>query len=191
MRRALRWSVAALAVVLAGALLPRAARAECGLEPASWSGGSGSASFDLAAHHGYDSIVGMWHVLLVAEGNAEGPPDDTVLDNALVQWHADGTEIMNSSRDPATGSFCLGVWKQVGPRHYRLSHFTKGWDAVLGQPEGPGIIREDVVLSHDGKTYSGTFTLDQYDDSKSLVAHIVGQIKGSRITVNTTIDSLS
>ena len=47
MERTLRWSVAAVAVVLAGALLPRVASAECGLEPASWSGGSGAPSFQL------------------------------------------------------------------------------------------------------------------------------------------------
>ena len=45
-----------------------------------------------------DSIVGMWHVTFTAEGNNPGPPDGAPIDNALVTWHADGTELMNSAR---------------------------------------------------------------------------------------------
>src|ERR1044072_6868291 len=60
------------------------------------------------------SIVGFWHVDFIAEGNTNGIPDGTSIDSAYVQWHSDGTEIMNSSRDPRTSSFCLGVWKKSG-----------------------------------------------------------------------------
>ncbi len=31
------------------------------------------------------------------------------VDNAFVQWHSDGTEIMNSRRPAQDGNFCLGV----------------------------------------------------------------------------------
>ncbi len=66
------------------------------------------------------SIVGLWKFTFVAEGNSGNPapfnpPDGATLDAGYVQWHSDGTEIMNSGRDPATGSFCLGVWKTTGP----------------------------------------------------------------------------
>jgi hypothetical protein len=178
MKTMLRWSLAALTVALAGAGLPRAADAGCG--------------FALASYHDSDgSIVGMWQVQFIAEGNNGNPPDGTPIDNAFVQWHSDGTEIMNSSRDPATQSFCLGVWKQVGPRHYRLNHFAKSWDSIAGQPAGPANVREDVVLSHNGRSFSGTFTIDQYDESKNLLAHVVGRLEGRRITVSTPIDSIS
>ena len=59
-------------------------------------------------------IVGFWKVKFISEGNS-GIPDGTVIDNGFAQWHSDGTEILNSSRPPATSSFCLGVWQKSGP----------------------------------------------------------------------------
>jgi hypothetical protein len=37
------------------------------------------------------------------------------------------------------------------------------------------------------QSYSGTFTLDAYDTSFSLTTHIVGVIKGTRVTTSTTV----
>jgi len=182
MKTTLKWFVATLGFALTAMLLPAAAGADCGLAPASWQGQGASA----------DAIVGMWKVTFTAQGNNGAPPDGVVLDEAFVQWHSDGTEIMNSSRNPATQSFCLGVWQRVGPREYKLNHFAISWDpAVPDHPLGPANIREDVTLSHDGKTFWGTFTIDQYDDSKNLLVHLTGQLKGTRITVSTPISSLS
>jgi hypothetical protein len=189
---------AALGVVLTGTLLPATANADCGVPaPASWQsqGGFESGSLRLASDfRSRDPIVGMWRVTFIAEGNVGPglPPDGAVVDSAFVQWHSDGTEIMNSSRNPATQSFCLGVWQRVGPRQYKLNHFAISWDpAVPDHPLGPANIREDVTLSHDGKTFSGTFTIDQYDDSNHLLVHLTGQLRGRRITVDTPISSLS
>src|SRR5215469_1269949 len=42
------------------------------------------------------------------------PDLDTPIDNALVPWHSDGTELMNSARPPQDGDFCMGVWKRSG-----------------------------------------------------------------------------
>jgi len=53
------------------------------------------------------AIVGFWKVTFVAQGNP-GIPDGAVIDFGYAQWHGDGTEILNSSRPPATGNFCLG-----------------------------------------------------------------------------------
>ena len=183
MKTTLRWFVPAVGLAVAALLLPAAARAECGLTPAAWEGHGSSA----------DPIVGMWQVTFTAQGNPPGgPPDGAVLDNAFAQWHSDGTEIMNSSRNPVTQSYCLGVWEGVGHRRYRLNHFGISWDpTVPDHPLGPANIREDVTLSSDGKTFSGTFTIDQYDDSKNLLAHLAGQVQGRRITVDTTGGSLS
>jgi len=47
------------------------------------------------------SIVGFWRVDFTADGA------DRPFDSAYAQWHSDGTEIMNSSRDPRTQAFCL------------------------------------------------------------------------------------
>ncbi len=62
------------------------------------------------------SMVGMWHVAFTAEtADPATAPPGTMIDNALVVWHSDRTEIMNSMRPPQDGNFCLGVWKKTGP----------------------------------------------------------------------------
>src|SRR4029079_14570806 len=50
------------------------------------------------------TVVGMWHVTFTSDGNNVAPffiPDGAPLDDGYAQWHSDGTEIMNSFRDPA------------------------------------------------------------------------------------------
>jgi len=132
-----------------------------------------------------DPIVGFWRVDLISEGNS-GITDGTVLDAGFTQWHSDGTEILNSSRAPVTQSFCLGVWEKAGPSMYKLNHFPLSWNAD-GTLLGPANIREEITLSPDHNSYVGTFTLDQYDTSGNNLAHVAGQVKATRITVNTTI----
>ena len=131
-----------------------------------------------------DPIVGFWRVKLVSKDNS-GIPDGAVLDAGYSQWHSDGTEILNSSRPPETQSFCLGVWKKVGPFHYKLNHFAISW--ANGNLLGPANIREDIVLSHDGNSFTGTFTIDQYDQAGNTLVHLVGQIEAKRITVDTPV----
>lgn len=145
------------------------------------------------------SIVGLWKFTFVAEGNSGNPapfnpPDGVALDAGYVQWHRDGTEIMNSGRDPATGSFCLGVWKSTGPSKYKLNHFTLSWDATrscssqpgsIGCFEGPGNIREEVTLDRSGNHYDGVVTIDQYDPTgKQLLFELKGIVSGDRITAD-------
>jgi len=40
----------------------------------------------------------------------------------------------------------------------------------------PANIRENVTLSADGNSYSGSFSIDQYDTQLNLKAHIIGNI---------------
>lgn len=48
-------------------------------------------------------------------------------------------------------------------------------------------IRETVILSKDGKSFSGTFILNQYDESGNTLATISGTITGDRIDLITNI----
>ena len=132
-----------------------------------------------------DGIVGFWKVKFIAEGNA-GIPDGTVLDNAFVQWHSDGTEMMNSSRAPVTQSFCMGVWQKTGPSNYQLNHFALTFD-TSNNFVGPAQVREDVTLDKKADQYTGTFKTDQYDPSGNVIIEVVGNITATRITVNTAI----
>jgi hypothetical protein len=49
---------------------------------------------------------------------------------------------------------------------------------------GPANIREGLLLDRSGNNYVGTFTIDQFDLSGNTLAHIAGQITGTRITVD-------
>jgi hypothetical protein len=165
------------------------------LQHQSWNGKFSPALFKLVAegeteaspadqdHH--DPIVGFWRVDLISEGNS-GIPDGTVLDAGFTQWHSDGTEILNSSRPPAIGSFCLGVWEKTKPSSYKLNHFTISWNPNETL-QGPGNIREEITLSPDHNSYVGTFTLDQYNSGGNLLVHLAGRVKAKRITLDTTI----
>jgi len=121
------------------------------------------------------SIVGMWQFTFVSNG--------IVIDAGFSQWHSDGTEITNSSRPPATGNFCLGVWKRTGPSTYKLNHKGLSFDSN-GQFIGPATIGLEVKIDHNGDTYSGTFTIDQFDNANHLLAHIAGDVTAQRVTVD-------
>jgi len=134
--------------------------------------------------------VGFWHVKFVSKGSA-GIPDGAEVDAGYSQWHSDGTEIMNSAgRSPITSNFCLGVWTKVGERKYKLNHFATAWDPTGSTLIGPANIQEEVTLSADGCKFSGTFTIDQYTEAGNRLAHVVGDITGTRITVDTPSQSI-
>jgi hypothetical protein len=129
------------------------------------------------------SIVGLWHAVFTTTSNDVGIPPGTVVDNAYVTWHSDGTELMNSSRPPMTGSFCMGVWEQVPPRSYRLRHIALAWDDSGTHFVGPVLVHADVTLSPKDDSYEGTFTFDQYAaDGTTRLAHIEGTLAATRIT---------
>jgi hypothetical protein len=206
MRASRRKMVAAVGIILIWMIVTAKANAACGslsnpkaLQPQSWQGNESSrqGSLLLVSDSVEDPIVGMWQVKFTAEGNtgSMAPPDGTPIDNALVQWHSDGTELMNSGRPAQDGNFCMGVWKRTGGSWYTLNHFALGNDTAnaptgIGNPAGPTQIREDILLSRDGNSYTGSFTLDAYDTSGHNVAHIVGKISATRITVNTPASKL-
>jgi hypothetical protein len=50
---------------------------------------------------------------------------------------------------------------------------------------GPTNIREQITLDHNGNTFTGTFTIDQFDQSGTkLLGHVAGTITGVRITAD-------
>lgn len=150
------------------------------------------------------SIVGFWHVKFVSDGVSSGipggVPKGAEIDAGYSQWQADGSEIMNSGgRAPNTSSFCLGVWEETGVRRYKLNHFGTAWDPTKGAvgptgPEGvligPARIQEDVILDPNGESFTGTFSIDQYDEAGDHLVHLQGTVTGTRITVTTPESSI-
>ncbi len=196
-----------LGIVLFAAVMVPMASAGCAdpfqgkgsthLSPQSWNGevDSGRASLlRVSDRDNDDPMVGMWHVSFVAKGNIGPglPPDGVLVDNALSQWHSDGTEITSSSRNPTTGSICLGVWKRVGFRHYRLNHFGISWDPSTdpNNPQGFANIRQDLYLGFDGRAFRGTFSIEQFDQAGNLLVGIKGQLIGTRVDLNTSVGDL-
>jgi hypothetical protein len=190
------------------ALVAAGASAQCGLsksyKPAAFHPQLGSAQMLRAGmfeddDQGGPSIVGMWHVTFTAHTvNGDPIPSNAypMIDNALVVWHSDGTEIMNSARPPQDGNFCLGVWQRTGTRSYYLNHIpwlgndTQNAPSGIGSPTGPTQITESVMLSLDGKSYSGTFTLIAYNLDHTVAISFTGVVSGSRITTSTKATTL-
>lgn len=144
------------------------------------------ASLQLLSDHDSDSaaIVGLWKFTFVSEGNP-GIPDGTVLDAGYVAWHSDGTEITNSGmRPPITGNFCMGVWKQTKHSTFKLNHFGLSWDPTGTTFIGPANLRALVVVARDRLSYTGSFTVDQYDTNGNLLVHVNGNVSAERITAD-------
>lgn len=136
-------------------------------------------------HHA--DIVGQWlFVMTVA-----GPSGPIVVDDGYNQYHADGTEIMNSGGHSPDGSnFCLGVWEQTGPATYKFNHFPLAWDATGSAPVGPVHLTGTLTLK-DHDHFTGTFTLDAYNYDGTEITnaaggafmHATGTITGTRVTM--------
>ena len=142
---------------------------------------SALAAMDSTATAAHGSIVGMWKFAWTA------PDGVSPVDWGFQTWHDDGTEITNSGgRPPDSGNFCMGVWRQTGPRSYSLNHWAIAWglppDFDTSTITGLVNIREQVDV--DGRNMTGTVSLDLYDlNSTTLVAHLVdGTVSGTRIS---------
>jgi hypothetical protein len=198
-------TIAASIIGLALACVPNA-QAACGgvtlpqAHPSSFQLQSGSARLLRTAFpdQGAPSIIGMWHVTFTSHGSDSDLPEGAPVDNALVVWHGDNTEIMNSYRPPQDGDFCMGVWEHTrNSNKYKLNHFAWGGNAFptdppteIGPPAGPTHIVEEVTLSPDGDHYTGPFTLDAYDTSGNISTSFTGVITATRITMATKVGDL-
>jgi hypothetical protein len=136
------------------------------------------------------SIVGMWNFQLISMGNTTHSPtiaDGTQLNFGYLQFHSDGTEILNAgARSPAQENFCLGVWQKTGNFTYTSNHFSLNYDAATGALLGRIILLETITVSPGGTAISGTFDDTIFDTKGNKTDHLVGQIKAQRITVDTT-----
>lgn len=190
------------ALALALIVVPGGA-AQCGfsirqIKPSAWQSDDGSAYQRIVLadwHEDQDPIVGMWHVIFTAQ-TMNGQPFSGVIDNSVVVWHRDGTEIMNSSRPAQDGNFCLGVWTRTGKFSYYLNHIPWAGNDLenapsgIGNPQGGVQLTEKIALSPDGNSYCGHFTLDAYDTSGKLTVSFTGTLKAKRITTSSSFTDI-
>ena len=131
------------------------------------------------------TIVGTWKEHWISEGS-DGIPDGTEVDAGYAQWHSDGTEINNSGlRAPMTGNVCLGEWIKTGARTYQLNHFGISYDSTGLNLVGPARIQQWLTIDREGNSTSGKFTIDQWDEAGNLLAHVQGNLTGTRVTMET------
>lgn len=125
-----------------------------------------------------EPITGLYRFTFTVQGK--------LADQGFITWHADGTEIMNSGRPPATQSFCMGAWQQTGAHTYALNHWAMSWDPSGKTYIGPTNIRESITLASDGNSYSGDFTLTQYtsDGKQPTGPAVTGSVSATRVTAD-------
>ena len=195
--------VPALSALVLAIMVGPYARAGCGLyspvpHAASWQPQIASprlvlaslAIDDDAATPPGPSIVGTWKEHWISEGS-EGIKDGTEVDAGYAQWHSDGTEInLSGLRAPLTGDVCLGEWIKTGARTYQMNHFGIAYDPTGVNLVGPARIQQWLTLDPKGNSTSGKFTIDQYDESGNLLAHVQGKVIGTRVTMETGFESV-
>jgi len=122
----------------------------------------------------YPSIVGLWHVEFVVEGQT--------IQEAFQNWNLGGTEVHNPNVDPRTGNVCLGTWIPIRGGGFMLAHRVWNYDNT-GDFLGTIHLSETVYLSNHGNTQTGSFKLDFYDPSGNFENEVAGDVTGQRIQV--------
>jgi hypothetical protein len=195
---------AILGMIVCGTWVSVTANAQCSMSglpqtgkyhKQAWQAGDHPAALVLTGDE-QAGIVGMWHATFTGDNINGNPVASFPVDDSLVVWHRDHTEIMNSVRPPQDGNFCMGVWEKIGKFKYKLNHFawfgndTTNAPSGIGNPQGPARIIENITLGPDGNHYEGQFTLIATDTSGHTTVRITGSITGTRITTATTIKDL-
>ena len=145
-----------------------------------------------AAAPSVPSIVGTWKEKWIAEaGSSSEFPVGSEFDASYSQWHSDGTEInVSGLRAPLTGDVCLGEWIRTGARTYQLNHFGVSYDSTGVNLIGPARLQQWLTLDRNGDSTTGKFTVVQWDESGNVLAHVQGNVTGTRVTMETGFQSV-
>jgi hypothetical protein len=120
------------------------------------------------------SILGLWKMVLFSGAELN--------DVGFEQFSAGGTELVNDAGAFNAGNnFCVGAWKQVGPRSYDLVHPFFLFDGL--NATGVSIYKAHLTVSRDGNRFTGKWTQDNYDLYGVLIpkTHYAGTATGTRI----------
>ncbi len=197
----LRFAAWTVALALGLILIP-GAYAQCGVpsklaKPAMFHRNDKANLMYVRAHWDEDepSLVGMWHVIFTGE-TMNGAPFSGLVDNSVVVFHNDGTEIMASSRPAQDGNVCLGIYERTAKLKYHVNHIPwQGNDPSnaptgIGNPAGGAQLLEKITLDPDGNSYTGSFSLQAYDTSGNPTVLFTGTLKAKRITIHTPFSDL-
>jgi hypothetical protein len=126
------------------------------------------------------TVVGLWDSLfLLADGS--------FYDESFQQFHADGLENMLSrGLPPSLGNVCLGIWKQTGPRAFKLRHTAWNFDAA-GNYVSIFVMDVTIRVDRRGDRFTGTWSANNLDKTTREpipTEHFEGTVRGTRITVD-------
>jgi hypothetical protein len=136
--------------------------------------------FNASIESSNNSIVGLWNTTFLL---GKGP---AIWDQGFEQWHSDGTELnVDNAVPPSLGNVCVGVYKQTGPRTYKLRHVTWNWD-LSGNLTGTFLLLMTVTVDPRGDTFTGSYVSDSFDLNGQVIPalHADGVVSGQRITVD-------
>ena len=81
-------------------------------------------------------------------------------------------------------------WIRTGARTYQLNHFGISYDSTGATLIGPARIQQWLTLDSNGDSTTGKFTVVQWDESGNVLAHVQGNVTGTRVTMETGFQSV-
>jgi hypothetical protein len=71
-----------------------------------------------------------------------------------------------------------------------MNHFGISYDSTGLNLVGVARIQQWLTLDRKGMATSGTFTIDQYNELGHVLAHIQGNVIGTRVTMDTGFEKV-
>ena len=130
------------------------------------------------------SFSGFWKFTMVDSlGNLMDFGYKTVNESGL----GTGTEFtLSFGHPPIGGNTCIGTWKKATVAgHYKGSHFAPMYSADHLTFVGTVHRVDDITLSADGQSASGTFVSTGYDLDGNVLFVRTGQSSATRVKVMT------
>jgi hypothetical protein len=124
--------------------------------------GSGSS----LASSGSSGVEGTWLVTIHREAPPPGQPADI---EALITYAADGTLIESSNTGILRRTVGYGEWERIGERLYASSHVSFTFNPTTGAWTGTSRLDRKVLVSQDGRTFSGVARLNVFDVDGNLI----------------------
>ena len=110
-------------------------------------------------------IMGLWLVTVTLTNCATGEPlpfPGATFD-AMGLYGADGSFHDTNANSPLVRSASFGIWDHLGGRRYKFAFRAFQFDSTGTLPAGSQIVRHEVVLSPDGRSYTSEGTAEFYD----------------------------
>ena len=123
-----------------------------------------------ADDHGDSAIVGLWHVHYF-HGTQEW-------NQTYDQWHSDGLEFEVAGIAP--GAMCQGTYTQTASGTIKLFHVAWTFDST-GVLNGYWEEKQTNTVSHNRKTYQGTYDTKFYDLSGNFLFEDTGTLTAERL----------